>query len=163
MLAVRVLEFAYEFDRRLKSRISMDSGHDRDRDVLQVSNAGKEPRQTPRCPAVYRWSVSTEVDGQSMIYVGETGSLRRRVNNYLKMHGPGQKTNVRLFEMFSKFVAKNKEVTLDVLSFQKFTVSVSTITEERLEQKWVRLLLEGLMVAHSISPECKVLNLSVDP
>jgi hypothetical protein len=114
-------------------------------------------------PAVYRWDAGLGADGKPVIYIGETGSLRRRVNNYLRMHGPKQKTNVRLFELFSELVSQeNGIVRLDILRFDDFIISNKTIKQSDLSYKWVRVLLECLLVAHFLGAGYRVLNLSVN-
>lgn len=112
--------------------------------------------------AVYCWDAGEDPDGRCVIYIGETSNLRRRVNNYLKMHGPEQKTNVRLFDLFSQINAQNRVVTLSTLRFDDFRVGENTVTQSHLKQKWVRDLLEGLLVGQFIDAYHRVLNLSVD-
>ena len=111
-------------------------------------------RQQYNWPAIYRWSIKRS--DKTLIYIGETERLDRRLNHYLKP-GPSQKTNQRLRELFDKELISGASIGLDVLSFESFVINGREYSSEKLWEKEVRCFLENLLITQ-LPTEIEKLN-----
>ena len=97
-------------------------------------------------PAVYRWLPFLVTPGDiRQVYVGETDSLARRVNHYLKP-GSRQQTNLRMRSRMDALLLEGKHVQLDVLRIECLQINGAVGPADALGDRELRRLVENWMV-----------------
>ena len=135
---------------------------------IYPSPISEEFRTKHTCAAVYRWAIypptSTSQDPCEQ-YVGETQSLARRLQQYLKP-GKTQRTNQRLKEILDDKLASGARIELHTFEFEPFEIvtpnsSVLVSTFELFDQ-FKRKMMENFAIL--VKPEgCRNLDLAIDP
>jgi hypothetical protein len=97
-------------------------------------------------PVVYRWVVWAAGQGISALYVGETDTLTRRIQQYLRP-GPRQATNLRLKAFFDEAVKKGELVELQALEFEAVQINKVKIAMDALGNTHIRKMLESFVLA----------------
>jgi len=111
-------------------------------------------------PAIYRWVVErTNVDDETLIYIGEAARLcPDRLSGYLTP-GPTQHTNIRLNRLFNECVAHGGRTKLEVLKLTGAFVNDLSLSENDLGRQDIRRLLEKLLVTLYRNQGVNLLNL----
>ena len=109
-------------------------------------------------PAIYRWVVLNGSSSQiKKIYIGETVLLTRRIYHYLHP-GPSQQTNQRLKAEFETEIQAGNKIILEVLDFTPFMIGNVTVSQQDLNEKLTRRLLENICIVYYIRLGVSVLN-----
>lgn len=111
-------------------------------------------------PAIYRWVVLENQDPRiKFAYIGEADSLcPRRINGYLNP-GPSQKTNKRIKGNFNELIANNYQIRCELLIIDKLIINNKRLEKECLSDKYIRKLIENLMIFISHQGGIKLYNL----
>ena len=105
-------------------------------------------------PAVYQWRVHKRDD--LWVYVGETESLARRVQGYLKP-GPSQTTNIRIKKSFENFLERGYEISLDTMRIKSLSIDGKLI-ENALDKMDTRRAIENILTFKYGDSGIKLLN-----
>jgi len=139
-------------------------------DWVPVENAPGQPYRFPSDlspyfksrydhPCIYRWNVFTTAPSDlRTVYVGEAELLSRRVYHYLHP-GPSQRTNLRLKALFESELAKGRQILLEMLVFDPFTLDGVPISASALADKIVRRFMETFVIIKLRQEGFSVLNL----
>jgi len=114
-------------------------------------------RDTYKHPAIYKWAIENDRKIES-IYIGEAEKLcPRRIRGYLKP-GPTQMTNIRLNSIFTDSLKNDKTVSLYYMMFSTFTINDKEISIDELKDKYIRRLLENLLIIEEKKQDVNILN-----
>ncbi len=114
-------------------------------------------RQRYQGPAVYCWRVDRP-GLRSVVYVGETDCVLRRLRGVLWPSNKGAETNQRLGRLFRSLLVPGAQITLELLEFEAFIVNGYKVTMERLRNPYLRKLLEDIAIVTEARLGSIVLN-----
>ena len=106
--------------------------------------------------AIYRWVVEKEENIHG-IYIGEASLLPRRIYHYTKP-GISQQTNIRMNQHFNKLCTQGYTVKLEKLKIFSCELGVKKITENDLDDKNIRVLVEHLLLVYHENKGFNILN-----
>lgn len=114
-------------------------------------------------PFIYRWNIFREEPHDlKKIYIGEAINLIRRIKNYIKP-GPRQQTSKRINKLLNEFLNQNLKIRLEVLKINYFNfnnlIIIKNNDPEYLKEKYVRRLIEEIMINYYKQKGYKLLNL----
>ena len=117
-------------------------------------------RSNYRHPAIYRWNIfKKEPEDERLIYIGNTQELcPDRINGYIKP-GPSQQTNKRINEELQGYIKIGFKIKLEFLLFDNIKIEDFNLTQSNLQDKYVRLFIEALMIIIYKEKGFKMLNL----
>jgi len=108
-------------------------------------------------PAVYCWRVDRP-GMRSVVYVGETDCVLRRLRGVLWPSYKGAETNLRLGRLFRGLMGPGVQITLELLEFEPFVVNGYEVTMERLRNPYLRKLVENIAIVTEAQLGSIVLN-----
>ena len=107
--------------------------------------------------AIYRWVVAKE-DNIQAIYIGEASLLQRRIYQYLKP-GKSQQTNNYINHLFGGFIhEQGYNIKLEKLKIFSCELGDKKITENDLDDKNIRVLVEHLLLVYHENKGFNILN-----
>ncbi len=114
-------------------------------------------RQRYQGPAVYCWRVDRP-GMRSVVYVGETDCVLRRLRGVLWPSKNGAETNLRLGRLFRALLVPGAQITLELLEFEPFVVNGYDVSMERLLNPYLRKLVEDIAIVTEARLGSIVLN-----
>lgn len=115
----------------------------------------KYMKQNYKLPAVYRWHI--KIDNKSVLYVGQTNNLLRRIGNYINATSH-QKTSIRIKNELQQLITQNAEIYLERMVFEVIYLNSQTITYADLSHEYVRIFLENWLLINYHAQEIELLN-----
>ena len=103
--------------------------------------------------AIYRWVVENTLS----IYIGEASLLQRRIYHYTKP-GKSQQTNIRINQRFNKLCTHGHNIKLEKLKIFSCELGDKKITENDLDDKNMRVLVEHLLLVYYENKGFDILN-----
>lgn len=107
---------------------------------------------------VYRWIIIKDDD--LMIYIGETKSFTKRINQYVKP-GIDQKTNIRLNSNFKTYIKEGYKIYLEILDIKEMIINDNFLIQHKeinLDLKEFRRLIENYFIIDAKLKNIRVLN-----
>jgi len=132
-------------------------------------------KNTYRVSAVYRWRVmQKEAGDKEQIYVGEGEDLLQRIQRVLTPPRDAKKgnTNRRLHDLFLKYVASGRTITLEVADVDPFEIAAPDpgrsyevrLGRDTMGDRFKRRAIENLLIALTQKAEhVELLNIFIDP
>ncbi|MBD8838882.1 hypothetical protein IFU39_13760 [Paenibacillus sp. CFBP 13594] len=108
-------------------------------------------------PAIYRWKIYKPNTQCTVVYIGETDNLKRRISGYLKP-GPSQHTNIRMKALFEQYINDGFIVELDTIQIKTFIFNGIEFEQGSLDSKNIRVLLENLIILDHKKNNYELLN-----
>ena len=129
---------------------------DQDKQYTWPSKITKFMRGKYNFPAIYRWVVEKEENIHG-IYIGEASLLPRRIYHYTKP-GISQQTNIRMNQHFNKLCTQGYTIKLEKLKIFSCELGAKKITENDLDDKNIRVLVEHLLLVYHENKGFNILN-----
>jgi hypothetical protein len=114
-------------------------------------------RQRYQEPAVYCWRID-RTGMRTVVYIGETDCVIRRLRGVLWPSNKGGETNLRLCSLFRGLLGPGAQITLELLEFEAFVMNGYEVTMERLRNPYLRKLVEDIAIVTEAKLGSIVLN-----
>lgn len=108
-------------------------------------------------PAVYCWRIDRR-GMRTVVYVGETDNVLRRLRGLLWPSKKGELNNLRMGELFRALLTPGAQITLELLQFEPFAVNGYEITVHRMRNPYLRKLVESIAIVTEARLGSFVLN-----
>ena len=110
-------------------------------------------------PHIYRFSLKTKDGNLKSIYIGQTQSIQRRMNDYRYEIRAVPKDQVnRIRNEFALIEKDGGSVELHVLQIQSGSLDQRGIDQSSLQFPQVRHIVENLLLCHPVSRGVNILN-----
>ena len=129
---------------------------DQDKQYTWPSKITKFMRDKYNFSAIYRWVDEKEAKIQA-IYIGEASLLPRRIYHYLNPY-QSQQTNIRMNQRFNKLCTQGYTIKLEKLKIFSCELGAKKITENDLDDKNIRVLVEHLLLVYYENKGFDILN-----
>lgn len=126
---------------------------DQDKQYTWPNNITKFMRDKYNFSAIYRWVVENTLS----IYIGEASLLQRRIYHYTKP-GKSQQTNIRMNQRFNKLCTQGYTIKLEKLKIFYCVLGAKKITENDLDDKNIRVLVEHLLLVYYENKGFDIMN-----
>ena len=126
---------------------------DQDKQYTWPNNITKFMRDKYNFSAIYRWVVENTLS----IYIGEASLLQRRIYHYTKP-GKSQQTNIRMNQRFNKLCTQGYTTKLEKLKIFYCVLGAKKITENDLDDKNIRMLVEHLLLVYYENKGFDIMN-----